>query len=228
MKASAADPQNIQGVLFDWDGTLIDSYAADSAAYLAMFREMGISWGLDELARHYSPNWYRVYKAARLPRSRWDDADTAWRKHYANHRPPLLAGAREVLRWVAKRHHVGLVTSGDRDRVTRQLRQFRLTRTFAARVCSGDTARRKPHPDPLRLALRQLQLKPAACIYVGDSPEDLEMAGRAGVRAIAVLGPFPTEKRLRAARPEFLLKSIAELPELLEELQRGTNNKSAA
>jgi len=53
---------------------------------------------------------------------------------------------------------------------------------------------------------------------VGDSPEDLEMAKSAGVRAIAVLGPFPTEKRLRAARPEFLLESIRELPEVLEGL----------
>jgi phosphoglycolate phosphatase-like HAD superfamily hydrolase len=44
------------------------------------------------------------------------------------------------------------------------------------------------------------------------------MAKRAGVRAIAVLGPFPTEKRLRAARPDFLLDSIRELPEALETL----------
>jgi len=211
----------IHGVLFDWDGTLIDSYAADSAAYLAMFQEMGISWGLDELARHYSPNWYHVYKAAGLPRHRWDDADKVWRKQYTNHRPRLLAKARQVLRWVAQRHRVGLVTSGDRDRVTRQLREFRLTQTFLARVFSGDARHRKPHPAPLQLALRHMKLKPVECIYVGDSPEDLEMADRAGVRAIAVLGPFPTEKRLRAARPEFLLNSIAELPKLLKELQQS-------
>lgn len=59
---------NVRGVLFDWDGTLVDSYAADSSAYLAMFREMGITWGLEELAQHYSPNWYDVYRAADLPK----------------------------------------------------------------------------------------------------------------------------------------------------------------
>jgi phosphoglycolate phosphatase-like HAD superfamily hydrolase len=110
-----------------------------------------------------------------------------------------------------------LVTSGDRNRVVRQLRAFRLTRLFSARVCSGDTLHRKPHPAPLRLALQQMCLKPSACVYVGDSPEDLEMARRAGVRAIAILGPFPTEKRLRAARPEFLLESISDLPKVLED-----------
>jgi phosphoglycolate phosphatase len=213
-----ANKKKLDGVLFDWDGTLVDSYAADSAAYLAMFREMGIPWGLKELARHYSPNWYRVYRAAKLPRARWDDADRAWRAQYAKHSPQLIAGARQVLERLGRLHHLGLVTSGDRDRVMRQLREFRLTQVFGARVCSGDTPEKKPHPAPLRLALRQLSLKPSACVYVGDSPEDLEMAKRAGVRAIAVLGPFPTEKRLRAARPDFLLESIRQLPEALKSL----------
>ncbi len=209
---------SLEGVLFDWDGTLIDSYSADSSAYLAMFRQMGIPWGLAELAQHYSPNWYRVYRAANLPRARWDDADRAWRAQYAKHSPKLIVGARQVLERLGRAHHLGLVTSGDRDRVTTQLREFRLTRVFGARVCSGDTPQKKPHPAPLRLALRQLSLQPSACVYVGDSPEDLEMAKRAGVRAIAVLGPFPTEERLRAARPEFLLESIRELPDVLKSL----------
>jgi pyrophosphatase PpaX len=214
-----AEKQAIQGVLFDWDGTLLDSYHADSSAYLAMFREMGIPWGLEDLARHYSPNWYRVYRAAKLPRSLWDDADRVWRKHYADYRPDLMPKARQVLVRLGRRHRLGLVTSGDRSRVTRQLGEFHLAKLFAARVCSGDTERKKPHPEPLQLALRRMRLNPDACVYVGDTPEDLQMARRAGVRAIAVLGPFPTEERLRAARPEILLSSIEELPEALSRLR---------
>ncbi len=216
----AKQKHRIEGVLFDWDGTLINSYHADTSAYLAMFKEMGIAWGLDELEKNYSPNWYHVYRAAGLPRKRWEDADRAWRAHYAKHRPKLITGARRVLSRVGSAHHLGLVTSGDRDRVTRQLREFRLTTLFAARVCSGDTLRKKPHPEPLRLALRQMELDPSACVYVGDAPQDVEMARRAGVRAIGVLGPFPTERRLRAAKPEFLMGSLEELPDLLKKLLR--------
>jgi len=210
----------IEGVLFDWDGTLINSYQADTSAYLAMFREMGIAWGLADLMKNYSPNWYQVYRAARLPRKRWEDADRLWRAHYAKHRPKLIAGARQVLASLHDAHCLGLVTSGDRDRVARQLREFRLTALFAARVCSGDTLRKKPHPEPLRLALRQMELHPSACVYVGDAPQDVEMARRAGVRAIGVLGPFPTEERLRAACPEFLIGSIEELPDVVKKLVR--------
>ncbi len=208
----------LEGVLFDWDGTLLNSYEADSSAYLAMFKEMGICWGRKELEQHYSPNWYQVYRAAKLPRRQWDDADKAWRTHYAKHSPKLISGARRIISRLHQSHQLGLVTSGDRDRVHRQLRSFGLTSQFAARVCSGDTRNKKPHPEPLRLALRQMRLEPSACVYVGDAPQDVEMAHRAGVRAIGVLGPFPTEKRLRAARPEFLIASLDKLPALLKSL----------
>jgi pyrophosphatase PpaX len=206
----------LQGVLFDWDGTLVDSYHADSSAYFAMFKEMGIDWGEKELARHYSPDWYAVYRAARLPRKQWAAADLAWRAHYAKHSPRLFVGVRRILSKLAAKHRLGLVTSGDRDRVHKQLRAFRLTSTFVARVCGGDTKRRKPHPEPLLMALRHMRLDPAACVYVGDSPQDIQMARRAGVRAIGVIGSFPTEAGLRAEKPEILLSSLNELPEVLK------------
>ena len=214
--------QPIEAILFDWDGTLLDSFDADSSAYLAMFREMGIPWGLDQLALHYSPNWYNVYRAAKLPRSRWDAANLAWRKQYAGHKPKLVPGVRGVLARLRRRYRLGLVTSGERDRVTSQLRYFQLTRLFASRVCADDTTLKKPHPAPLRLALKRMRLRPAACVYVGDSPHDLEMARRAGVRAIAVLGRFPTERGLRAAQPEFLLDSITKLPAIVDRLNRNS------
>src|SRR6267142_6147451 len=219
MRMANKQKRSVEGVLFDWDGTLINSYQADTSAYLAMFNEMGIRWGVQEFEKHYSPNWYHVYRAAGLPRKSWEEADRLWRVNYAKHQPKLISGARRVLTQLVEAHPLGLVTSGDRDRVTRQLREFRLTTLFAARVCSGDTPHKKPHPEPLRMALRQMKMDSSVCVYVGDAAQDVEMAQRAGVRAIGVLGPFPTEKSLRAARPEFLLESIEELPGVLRRLR---------
>jgi HAD superfamily hydrolase (TIGR01509 family) len=210
--------QRLSAVLFDWDGTLVDSYQADSQSYLAMFRGMGVAWGLAELEQHYSPDWYRVYRAAEIPEHRWPEADRLWRTHYATTRSRLLPGARAILRQLSARYKLGMVTSGDRDRVMRQLRGFELTRRFRTRVCGGDTREKKPHPAPLRKALKAMRVSPSQSIYVGDTPEDMEMARAAGVRAVAVLGPFPTETRLRAAQPEFLLKDLRELPALLRKL----------
>jgi HAD superfamily hydrolase (TIGR01549 family) len=210
--------KHLAGVLFDWDGTLLDSYHADSQAFLAMFRKLGLDWEIEELEKHYSPDWYAVYSAAGIPKERWEEADSIWRGYYAKHPSKLIAGARRVLECLARRYILGLVTSGDRVRVTRQLREFALTRIFRARVCGGDTPQKKPNPAPLRLALQQMKMEAEECVYVGDTPEDLEMARAGGMRAIAVLGPFPTEQRLRAAKPEFLLKKLEDLPPLLDRI----------
>lgn len=199
-------------VLLDWDGTLLDSYAADARAYIAMFRALEINWGEAELRRHYCPDWYQVYRAARIPRKKWRKADRLWRAAYRSERPKLLPGAREVVKRLARRFRLGLVTSGSRDRVREQIDAFGFEELFAAFVFSEDAARKKPHPAPLHLALRRLGAQADECVYVGDAPEDVEMARRAGVRPIGVLGPFPTADRIRAAGPDLLLESIRELP----------------
>jgi AHBA synthesis associated protein len=197
-------------VLLDWDGTLLNSYAADSRAYLAMFRALEIGWGLADLKRCYSPDWYQVYRAANVPRARWAEANRLWRAAYLTERPRLLPGARGVIRALRKRFTLGIVTGGSGDRVRPQLRALGLADSFSACVCSEDAPRKKPHPAPLRRALERLRAEPEEC--VGDAPEDIEMARRAGVAAIGVLGPFPTAERLLAAKPGLLLDSIRDLP----------------
>jgi HAD superfamily hydrolase (TIGR01509 family) len=209
----------LKAVVFDWDGTLLDSYHADSTAYQEMFKKLGIEWGIAELEKHYSPNWHRVYRAAGIPRGRWAEADRLWRSAYAHLRPALMPGTRRVLRHLARHFVLGLVTSGNRARVRGQLRKFGFAQAFRAAVFAEDARQKKPHPAALKLALARLRLRPTECAYVGDSPEDMEMARRAGVRAVAVLGPFPNHKRLRAAGADALLESLDELPRTLKKLR---------
>lgn len=212
---AAKEKSPIECVLFDWDGTLLDSFAADAQAYMQMFGALGIPFSIAELKRHYSPNWHRVYRAARLPRAKWVLADRLWMRAYRSHQPKLQPGARLVLRTLDRRFTLGLVSSGSRARVLRQLREHKVAAMFRTKVCSEDSPRRKPHPAPLRMALDWLRLTPNVCVYIGDAPEDMEMAHRIGMRAIGVLGGSPVPKRLRAASPDALIESIRELPALL-------------
>jgi HAD superfamily hydrolase (TIGR01509 family) len=207
---------SIEHVLFDWDGTLLDSFEADANAYRCMFGALGMKWSLAELKRHYSPNWHRVYRAAGLARGKWEEADLLWRKFYQKQVPKLQPGARNVLRTLDRRFTLALVSSGSRSRVRRQLREHNVSSMFLAKVCSEDAPRRKPHPAPLRMALDQLRALPQSSVYIGDAPEDVEMAHRAGVRAIGVLGGSPVPERLRAASPDALIETIRELPALLK------------
>jgi HAD superfamily hydrolase (TIGR01509 family) len=203
-------------VLLDWDGTLLDSFEADAQAYIHMFAALGLQWSMAELKRHYSPNWHRVYRAAHLPRAKWDEADRLWMKFYRTHQPELQPGARRVLSTLGRRFTLALVSSGSRARVLRQLREHEVAAMFRTKVCSEDAPHRKPHPAPLRMALDRLHLSPKVCVYVGDAPEDIEMAHRAGMRAIGVLGGSPVPERLRGASPDATIKTIRELPALLK------------
>jgi HAD superfamily hydrolase (TIGR01509 family) len=206
----------IEYVLFDWDGTLLDSFAADANAYMLMFGALGMRWSIAELKRNYSPNWHRVYRAARLPRAKWEEADRLWRFFYRKQQPKMQPGALQVLRALDRRFELALVSSGSRSRVRRQLREHGVSAMFLAKVCSEDAPHRKPHPAPLRMALDKLRALPQTCVYIGDAPEDIEMAHRAGVRAIGVLDGSPVPERLRAASPDATIETIRELPALLK------------
>lgn len=207
----------IEHVFFDWDGTLLNSFEADANAYAYMFDALGMAWSVDELKRHYSPNWHLVYRAAGIPRAKWEEADRLWRKFYQKQLPKMQPGAMNVLRTLDRRFKLALVSSGSRGRVRKQLRAHRVSAMFLTKVCCEDAPRRKPHPAPLRLALDNLRARPEASVYIGDAPEDIEMAHRAGVRAIGVLGGSPVPERLRAASADALIETIRELPGLLKE-----------
>jgi beta-phosphoglucomutase-like phosphatase (HAD superfamily) len=124
---------------------------------------------------------------------------------------PLVRSVKAVAQDIRHYH-----TSGNRERVCKQLRDFRLEEYFAVQVCAEDAKHRKPHPAPLKLALAKLNLKPDCCIYVGDAPEDIEMARRARVRVFGVCGPFPTAARVRAANPDEMLRTITDLPKRIK------------
>ena len=204
----------LRAVLFDWDGTLLDSFQADANAYVQMFRALGVSWNSTKLTQHYSPDWHNVYRAAQLPHERWAEADRLWRVFYRSERPQLQAGARDVVQALAERFRLGLVSSGSSLRVRSQIRAFGLQPLFAVSVFGDQVPHRKPHPLQLQLAMRQLGFEPSACVYIGDAPEDVQMARRAGVAVVGVLEHSPVPERLRASRPNALIKTISSLPQL--------------
>lgn len=206
---------HVAAVLFDWDGTLLNSYESDLRAYFSAFRELGIQWELSDLNQHYSPDWYRVYRSVGLPQEKWDLADRLWRSAYEKEHPRLMPGARKVLRDLHPSVHMAIVSSGSGPRVRRQIEAFGLSGYFGACVCCEDAPHRKPHPAPLLRAIESLRLAPENCVYVGDAAEDIEMARSAGVAAVGVRGPFPTAERVIAAKPDVFLESVQELTRYL-------------
>jgi HAD superfamily hydrolase (TIGR01509 family) len=201
----------LRAVIFDWDGTLVDTAEASYRCYVRLFDELGVAFDREAYARTYSPNWYQTFRALGVPEERWDHADTRWLTHFAEERVELIDGVRDVLRELAGRGiDAAIVTSGSRDRVTREIQAHGLAETIRECVCGSDVAQKKPHPEALQLCIERLRIDPGEAAYVGDSPEDIEMARAAGVFAVAVPGGYPNREALMASRPDAMHASVRE------------------
>lgn len=212
----------IRAVLFDWDGTLVDSAEASFRCYQRLFGSFGLTYEREDFARTYSPDWYRTYEALGLARERWPEADSRWLTLYAGEKSALIPGAVQALDNLRRAGvPAGIVTSGSRTRVEPEVAALGLDGMFATRVFCEDCERRKPDPEPLRLALGRLGIAPAEAAYVGDSPEDVEMARAAGVYSVGIAGGFPNREALARAAPDLSAGSLAEGVESLLRRAQG-------
>lgn len=199
-----------RAVLFDWDGTLLDSAEASYRCYERLFSTFGISFDRARFESSYAPDWYRTYSAVGLSVERWAEADRIWLDLYAGEECGLLPGAAETLgRLRAAGALTGLVTSGSRARVVSELDRLSVRDSFQTVVFSEDAREKKPHPEGLLLALERLGVPAAEAAYVGDSPEDVKMARAAGVYSVGIGGRFPNREALAASAPDLLVEDLA-------------------
>lgn len=203
--------QRTRAVLFDWDGTLADTAEASFRCYVRMFADFGIPFDRQRYAETYSPNWYHTFRCVGLGEEQWGAADEKWLGYFAEEKIHLVPDAMSALETIARQNlPIGIVTSGSRPRIERELLAHAVAHRFHAVVCGTDIVEKKPHPEALLLCLEQMGVAPETAAYIGDSPEDVLMARAANVRAVAVRGAYPNVAALEAARPDLIVGSVSE------------------
>jgi len=203
---------SITRLLFDWDGTLADSSQLGFAAFQKTFATMGVAFPRQTYEATYSPSWHSMYEAMGLPREKWERADELWIEHYGEQSAPLVEGARDTISELHRKgYQLGIVSSGNDCRVERELNQLGLGSLFEAVVCNEHVINKKPDPEGLETAMRQLKSTPEQSCYVGDSPEDIQMGKNANVLTVGVRSAYPTSWKLVGAKPDIYLESLAEL-----------------
>jgi len=200
-------------VLFDLDGTLVDSGPAHLRAAAAAFAERGIA--ADEAALRR----FLVAYDARSADMAEDLYLDLWRRMqplYRLEQPAIrpVAGIEQALAQLASRDiGAGVVTSKRRWAVAAELANLGWTERFPCVVCREDTSRHKPNPEPILQAQRALGGQ-AAC-YVGDAPSDVLAARAAGLPAIGVAWGWAGAAALAAAGAEAVAATPSELVPLL-------------
>lgn len=201
-------------VVFDWDGTLVDTLPAIYRANVDVLLQYGVPFDEARYRAAYTPDWRVMYRRLGVPAAAIEAAGARWRELFreAQALAPFPGVEPALRRLIEAGNVLGLVTAGDRDVVEDQLRRFGLNELIAVRVCGDDPYPHKPDPAPLRQALLELGVDPdpSVAAYVGDAPDDMRLARAVGVRGVGVVGVLGTAGDLLAAGADEIWPSVVE------------------
>ena len=208
----------VRGVVFDLDGTLVDSRQDIVAACQHMLHEHGRpELPPDEIAGFVGDGARLL--VARATRLRADEPAlepflATYLAYYAAHgheRTGLLPGVESVLD--ALQHlPLALCTYKPRATLDPLLEHLDLVSRFTVVVGAEDVPRHKPDPLPLQYIAERLATSASHLVMVGDGPQDVEAGRAAGARTVGIPGCFLPRSRLVAACPDVLIEDITELP----------------
>ena len=213
----------VRGVIFDMDGTL-----ADSVEYF-----YHVSLEVLEIAGIPLPSRDRVYELMRtgqdnpliklFPPDHPDPEATLkrivdtrmdmWMDHY-HHNTEAIPGSLDLLKSLhAQGLRLGIATSS--GRTLPFLDRWGVRHLFSSIIGREDVTNRKPHPEPILKCLERLALQPHEAVYIGDSPIDVQASRAAGSHTVGVLTGTSTREIMTDHAPDYILDSVAELPNIL-------------
>ncbi len=204
-------------VVFDWDGTLLDSIAAIVSCTQATLEELGLpqadddsirsafGWGISEMVESFCPGcseatFDRVVAVYRR----------LWFERFAS-RPRLFDGVGGLLAGLVEEgRHLAIATAKSRGGLASDLERTGLDRFFEASRTADDAAS-KPSPDMLLGLLEELGVWAEEALMVGDAVHDLQMANNAGVAAVGVASGTTAREVLLENGPLECLDSVTAL-----------------
>jgi HAD superfamily hydrolase (TIGR01509 family) len=223
LSLDVSQPLSVRAVIFDVDGTLVDSLEAYRVVAELAAAPHGVAV-TREMVRQAMNNdvvfWDLLIPAERPDRGelikqlmeeairRWPDALRAHGRLY-----PGLRGTLESLR--SRGLRLGIVT-GSRATVLQPLHEAGLMDFFDAVVTGKDVQRRKPDPEGLLKCAAALGIAPHEAAYVGDTPLDVQASRAAGMASVAVLSGAGNSALLSTAGPDWIVHSHIGLPEIIQ------------
>jgi pyrophosphatase PpaX len=211
---------SIRTVLFDLDGTLIDSIRLilDSYRHTLSHHQLPARSDEEWLQGIGTPLHVQFAEWRESP-ERLEAMIATYREYNLKHHDTMVTvypGVLEAVREIKTAGiATGLVTSKNRHGALRGLQLVGLEALMDVLVCADEVVNPKPHPEPVEKAVALLGAIPEATVYVGDSLHDMRSGRAAGVKTAAALwGPFG-RAHLEAARPNYWLEQPSDLTKLV-------------
>lgn len=209
-------------IVFDWDGTLMDSTSTIVKCIQAAARDLSLPIPRDEMAAHVIGLGLHEAMQAVLPEidpAYYPRMVERYRYHFLSrdHEISLFPGVHDMLEDLSQNgYFLAVATGKGRVGLNRAMNDVKVLSLFDATRCADETFS-KPHPAMLQELTRELGQDMRRTVMIGDTTHDLLMANNAGAAGIAVeYGAHPVEQ-LRACQPLFSAKTVAELHQWLSE-----------
>ncbi|NHJ86492.1 MAG: HAD family phosphatase [Asgard group archaeon] len=209
---------NITGIVFDLDGTLVNTLDCHIEAFLELFKELGIAIPYIEIVQ----NMGRTPKDILLTLIPEIVSQNNKLEIYADRKEelltkllenvPVINGAIEILSYLKEINvKMCLASSTPMYNVSKMLEKAKIKEYFEAVVTGEDITIGKPNPEVFLIAAKKINAKPESCIIIGDSPHDIEAGKNARMKAIAVATGKHKIETLRECKPDYLIKTLLEL-----------------
>jgi phosphoglycolate phosphatase len=216
-------------IVFDWDGTLMDSEAHIVASMERAIHDLDLPRLEKSAIRNIIGLGLREAILSLYPAANDDTCrqlTDRYRYHFLADDPcETFQGAQEVLQSLSEQGYwLAVATGKGRRGLDRVLESTGFERYFHVTRCADET-RSKPHPQMLEEIMDELGVEPSSTLMVGDTEYDLQMAQNAGAAAMAVSYGVHTVERLMACQPLACLDAIHELTDWLAKAGNGVTLK---
>lgn len=209
---------SIRTILFDLDGTLIDSNQLIFTSFKHTFDSYNLNFTDEEILEFNGPPLIETFM--NIDPLRVDEMVDTYRKH--NHLVhdqyvkvfPNVIETLEILQ--QKQVKLGIVTTKMSAGVKLGMELTGLEKYFDSIVTLSDVTHAKPHPEPVLKAMHALAGEPETTLMVGDNSHDIEAGKNAGVKTAGVAWSLKGKERLLSYEPNYMLDDMKDLLQLLE------------
>ena len=212
------DLRRIKHLIFDFDGTLGDSYGPLTESFNHVLCHFGRRELTPAEVRPWVGTGLEVVLTHFLGEERLEEAIRVFRKHYlkiCREGTKLMPGVRETLDALDGRYKLAVCSNKPGETLRDLAAYLDIARHFVVCLGAYDVPHLKPHPDLLLAALAKLAASSTDTLYVGDTTTDAEFASSCGIPYVLVLGGSGTREELESAGAIAVLENIAQLPALL-------------
>ncbi|MDL4839281.1 pyrophosphatase PpaX [Aquibacillus rhizosphaerae] len=209
---------NIRTILFDLDGTLIDTNELIIASFThTLNKYAGKSYTREQILDFIGPPLVDSFK--KVDPVRVDELVQTYRDHnLSNHDSYVVAYPTVVDTMIKLKQagfQLGIVTTKVKSTAEMGLSLTGLTDFFEVLIGLEDVTHAKPHPEPIIKALTELNAHPATTLMVGDNYHDIEAGKNAGTKTAGVAWTIKGREALEAYQPDYMLEEMSDLLKIL-------------